>query len=329
MLAFVCDLKSRPNYKMANEVKLECYTLKIREKRSIKYFNLDTTEGGDFLELFTNYIRDFDKELLTSSRKKKSLQFNIDSLNYGSTQRIISGIIESGDYGIGGLIKNINTGRVRLQKETTDSDIKPFYFLLSIPKDRQTGMLILQRFGIHGIKTVFVNHLKDYISQKNPNSFLEISPLVSKQLAKVFIEHGGIKEVSLRKYSLPTDIINSLGLGGYEEEMLNLEIRLIAKKNKLLPFNDRVKKFINDPGARLFDVKEFNELGFNKEHKTSVKVTHNGNTRVIDISDTGQIRPYYDIDKEVSKNSNNHPEFDSIDSIARGLIEDLNQEFGL
>ena len=50
------------------------------------------------------------------------------------------------------------------------------------------------------------------------------------------------------------------------------------------------------------------------------------NKRTVDLSDTANIRPYYDINNEVNKDSSGHPVFDSIDTIAKSLMSDIQTE---
>ena len=204
---------------------------------------------------------------------------------------------------------------------------KPFYFNIRIPKHHDKAIIILQRLGLYGIHGEFKRHLTTFFKEINQDLVLELSPLVSKELAEVFINEGNIKELSLRRYDFPSDLAGKIGLSNHIEDILCIEFKIVSKPKRYLPYNNKIKKFINNSNSKLFDIPEFTKLGFNDANKTTIKVKHNGNYRTIDLEDTGQIRPYYDIDREVTKDPNGHPHFESIDDIANNLLSDLYNEF--
>lgn len=312
---------------MAHEIRLEVYTLKVRKQREEFAVRLDNfLEKSDFLDFFRDYIKSFDNKLSINESQQKSIQFKAESVRVLSDQRIISGVIESGDYGIESTIVDITTGQIKYHKTNDDADIKPFYFLFHLPKESDKAFVILQRIGIYGINGVFKNHLELFFKQRYDQFLIELSPFVSRKLAQSFIQNGAIRELTLRRYNLPSDVTDKLGLVGHSEDILSIELRITAKQKHALPYNTKVQKFVNNRNVAMFDIKELQNLGFDGEHKSSIKVTLGKNTRTVDLSETGQIRPYYDINSEVEKDSSGHPIFESINQIAIGLINDLISE---
>ena len=312
---------------MANEIKLEIYTFGIRGKRENEYIKLDSlSEDVDFMTFFKEYISSFEKILLVNDKQKKSIQFDGKNIKFNSGKRLISGVIESGDYGVESKIVNKDTKKQKFTKLADDLDIKPFYFLLYIPANKTKGIIILQRLGIYGINSVFTSHLDSFFKSKFDGLVLDFAPFVSKSLAKSFIDKGSIRELILRRYNLPSDVIDKLGLTQFHEDILSIELKISSKPNHAINLNKRVKKFINEPNAAFFDVPELKRIGFDGENESKIKVTMGKNTRTIDLSDTGQIRPYYDIHDEVKKKPNGHPEFTSIDLIAKSHLNDLLSE---
>lgn len=315
---------------MANEVKLEVYTIRIRSSGDTEnYLRLDNfNENVDFLSFFQAYISSFDHQLELNENQKRSLKLDSNTLHINSATRVISGVIESGDYGYESTIYNTQSGEKKYKRQVDDTEIKPFYFLIHLPTDDNKGFIILQRLGIYGIHGIFKNHLTSFFKSRYENLQLDFDPFVSRQLAQAFIDRGCIREFSLTRYNLPSDLAEKLGMVGHEEDIMSIELRIKARKNSFLPLNNKVKTFVNNPNARIFSVRELDALGFDGEHKSKMRVTLGGNTRTVDLGDTGQIRPYYDIDDEVDKDVSGHPVFSSIDQIARNLINDLNEELG-
>ena len=101
---------------------------------------------------------------------------------------MISGIIESGDYGYESTLVNIKTGKKKYDRKVDDTEIKPFYFLIYLPKNTAIGYVILQRLGVYGIHSVFKNHITKFFKLRFANLQLELSQFISKELATTFIE---------------------------------------------------------------------------------------------------------------------------------------------
>lgn len=315
---------------MANEIKLEVYTIRIRQSGDIgNFFPMDNfINGDDFLSFFQSYISSFGHLLELNDNQKKSLKLDSSRLNISTANRIISGIIESGDYGYESVIYNTSSGKEKYRRQVDDTEIKPFYFLIHLPKNENKGFVILQRLGIYGIHGIFKNHLTKFFKNRYSELLLDFDPFVSRELAHAFLDRGNIREFALTRYNLPGDVAEKLGMIGHEEDIMSIELRIKARRNRVLNLNTRVKQFIKNPNARIFSVRELDSLGFDGEHKTKIKVELGGNTRTVDLSDTAQIRPYYDIDNEVEKEVSGHPVFNSIDEIAQNLITELREELG-
>ncbi len=316
---------------MPNEVKLEVYSVRIRRSRDVSNFlQLDSFDGdNDFLSFLQTYIQSFDHQIELNENQGKTLKLSSNSLRVLSEQRIISGIIESGDYGYESDFYNTESGEHRYRREIEDTEIMPFYFLMYLPADGDKGFVILQRFGVHGIHGIFKTHLTEFFKGRYENLMLDFDPFISRGLAQAFIDNGNIREFSLTRYNLSSDIADNLGMRGHAEDIMSISISIKAKRNSSLPIGNKVRRFVENPNARIFTLRELDSLGFNGDHKSKMKVQLGNDTRTIDLADSGQIRPYYDIDNDVQKHPSGHPVFDSINDIAKGLLNDLIIELGI
>jgi hypothetical protein len=311
---------------MANEIKLEVYTFKIKERYKKVYLNLDAFFGAnDFLKFFEKFIKSFSSDISIDDKQKKSLQFVSEHISVKSVDRMISGIVESGDYGTESKIVSSISKKTAYNKKDSDLDIKPFYFLIHAPKGQDTGLMILQRIGGFGINGILTRHICDFFSEDYADFICEFSPFLSKSLANELIAKNSIKELKLRRYGLPKDIIDKLQLTGHGEEILSVEIKIVAKKNNVLPFGKNVRRFVKNPNTAFFDIPELKKLGFDGNNKCSIKVRDGKNVRTVDLKESLQLRPYYDIDKKVDKKRGN-PVFKSIDALSKELIIDLQNE---
>lgn len=312
---------------MAHEIKLEVYTFKVRQKGDDKYISFfDTFAVKDDITAFIKGFIKFNDTLSIDEEHQKSIQFKSNSLVANSDKGIYSGIIESGDYGTESILVNRTTKKQVYTKKKDDIDIKPFYYLLWIPKVGNVGFLMLQRTGIYGVNSIFTSVFKDYIISKHQSLMVDFAPFVSKQLAQTYLSNGTLKQITLRRFNLPADVVDHLGLKEYNEDILSVEIKITSKKQGF-PFNDRVSKFIDNKNGKFFDIPNLKKLGMDGEHEEKIKVKLGSSSRTIDLSDTLEIRPYFDIDEQVDKNAKTgHPIFKSIDEIAKQYVADISKE---
>lgn len=311
---------------MANEIKLEVYTFRIKEinkeKKEENYEQLNSIGGLDFYDIFSKYLKFLDT-LDVDDVLKKAIQLKSASLHFAKGKRQIRGIFESGGFGIESDIYNLKSNKHKITKAEDDVEIMPFYFLFHIPDNRNIGICIIERIGIYGISTILKNSLSKFL-RDTTNYIIEFSPLISKDLAKAFVNDGGVKEIILRRYALPNDKADILTMKEYREQILSVELRIKAK-GIFQGFNKRINKYLLSPNAKFFDVKQLREIGFDDSSLISVKSELDGTTRTVDLSQTMQIRPYYLIDEKVKK-TKGHPTFGSIDAEANELLNTLIKE---
>jgi hypothetical protein len=312
---------------MAFEINLEVYTFQVRNKGDKDFFyTLDNfLENEDIIPFFKEFTNFYSK-MKISEIQQKSIQFT-NEVRITSNQRIISGILESGDYGVESKITD-KEGTPKYIKKADELDVKPFYYLIWVPSGSNIGIIITQRLGVFGIHGIFTSHLAGFFKERYPDLMLDFNAYVSKEIARKFIEEGGIREIILKRFSLPPDISDKFDLNFETSKIKSIELRIIAENKTFFGINDRAKKFLDDENARLFTFKELEEIGFDGNHRELVKIKLGKNTRTIDLSQTSQLRPYFDVDSEIDKEPNGHPIFDSIDKIARDLVVDLQEEIG-
>lgn len=309
---------------MANDIKLEAYSFGIRKRQSDDYLPLSHLFNGEsFIKFFQDYLKFIETGIQKDSYKALTLENN--SLDISMQANTISGVFRSGQYGYEGDIVNLDNGMIDFVKTKQHSELLPFYFLIYIP-NRKRGILLLQRFGIFGIQTIFRLTIQKYLASLQEDLIIDFFPVVSQELAETFVNDGKIRELSFRKYNLPPDIIDRLGMSDYDEDILSIELRITAKrKHYFSGMNRKIKSFVNDKNSKFFAIPELRNLGFDGNHQIKVKSSLNGNNRTIDLSDTGQIRPYYDI-SDVKRNAKGHPDFNHINNTAKELLQELLHE---
>jgi hypothetical protein len=315
---------------MANEIKLEVLAFGIRKSHTDKtdkenYFTLSEVDDGnskpfDFFDFVTEYLVSIQKQLNRDDHLKRAIRLNKESLTIDKRERIICGFFEAGGYGYESDIYDKDNEH-KLKKLEDDVEIMPYYFLFYIPHDRNVGVFMLERFGGLGISTIFHSHFSKSMKAKYDTLMVDFDPLLTKELMKAFTSKGAIKEVVLRKYNLPSDVTDKLHLTQYASSILGMELRFITKKNKFFS-GLSVNKFINDSNTHFYTAQTIKGMGFDNNFKVSVVSSYKGNKRTIDLSESLQIRPYYDIHEEV-KLEKGHPTFESIHTATKTLLAEI------
>lgn len=314
---------------MANTIKLEVLVGKIREKHDVLNFKSlkSIDEHKSFYFHLSESLNLDSGELKTIENRKKSYRIdkNILMRNDPNYPNLIAGRIESGDYGYEEKIYNIETKTKTYDRKPEDTGIKPFYFLFYIPEDGEEFYLILQRFGVYGVKTIFKELLKELISRIDENLIIELANFYSQDQAIKFVEMGNIRQLKLIKYGLPPNLEDQLGVDSYNKEIKSLELSINPKRGFSLPFHDKLKNFIKNPNAKFFTIQD-DSLGFNEAEKTRVEIELNGTKRIMDLSENMKIKSYLDIDDTVKKDESGHPVFQNIHELAVKYMNDLKRE---
>ncbi|MBN3872186.1 hypothetical protein [Nostoc sp. JL33] len=228
---------------------LSAYTIRIEKKRSKNsndnhppnYRQINCFNGhDDLLSVMSIFI-----QKLTINSKNDSYNIYMKASNIQEEGRSISGLIESGIYGISSNLRDVETDSITYKKKKSDAEVLPFYFLIYIPKDTNEGILLLQRTGKYGIRTHFGIFLDKYFSDKFPGFAVEINTLVQEEIIKRILYGGTIKKVRCVKYQAPIDRVDGLD-EGHQEIPYNMEIVLSANK---IPFMGKIQNFFNSKGS--------------------------------------------------------------------------------
>ncbi|MGM3305775.1 hypothetical protein ACSQ6I_07240 [Anabaena sp. WFMT] len=301
------------------------YTLKIKQKDSSQYYSFSKIIGSDFFDIIYNYL---DIELRNPSINSGATEiFKINKLQ--KSERIISGLFETGENGFGSKLVNVPTGKISYQKSPQEAELIPYYFILKLPPLAKVGIIIFQRFKNLGIKDLFFRYLSQYLLDKFSNKYiLEMNPLIPTDLLKKYIE-GRIVQVRFIKRGFPSDkfVANIDGFPDDKEHNFTgrSELVLAAPRKGNFPawfcsqLNTNIDKIVKDSHTPLSSLIELS--GFDYEN-VKIKVQVGKNYKTIDLSHTDKLRYYEDISK-IKVDPSGHPEFDSINFEAQILLEEL------
>lgn len=302
---------------------LSSYTIRIEHKpdkkqnngsQALPYLLLDNfVDGADLFDVFKEYLESLKSAPLFDQDQKTSLR--VSTLNVQN--RIISGVIESGPCGITSKLIDIETNHLKYQRRLTDAEIMPFYFLISIPKHKNEGILFLERISNYGIRKILGNCFGKHFSKKYSSFYVVLNPLVLDRVVQQILYDGIIKKLRFVKYEIPTDRFDGVD-EGHQEIFGNVELIISANR---IPVLNRIKQLFNG-NLTVKNLFELRDVNF--EYDTiKVEVDINGSRRVINLGDWQKVRNYIDISNRIKLDSDGHPNFDSIEHEALELYKYL------
>lgn len=325
-----------------NTISLRTYTLRLTHKDVIDNLRLDQiyayvnekekriasakhkeNDAFNILKIFLNNLK---TEYSVDDDEKK--MFRVGKCVIDEENRIICGIIQTGDYGYETELVDTGSGAVSYKRKTSDAEVMPFYFLIYGPKEKDEGCIILQEFKGFGIKTSLLKYMRACFCSENENFVVNMPPLVPEQLIQELFSKGEPKKLRYIKFGInrdPADVGHD-----HKEDEYNIELNISARRNKYFQIRDGICdsiskcKPLDEILSHFYDKSKFDrvvELHDFDYDTVKLQLSINGKQKSIDLSNPYKLRPIHDITDEVEVGADQHPIFESIDKLAKDLLE--------
>lgn len=226
--------------------------------------------------------------------------------------RVITGIFETGYYGLSSNLIDVETNTYR-ERKSTEADAMPFFFLFYLPENMNEGIIILQRIGNRGIKGLITEIANEKFPLNYDSYRLEINSLIPEEVVRQIIDYGIVKKLrftKFQKHSDKSDILKDV----HFEKPVTLEF-VIAGNH--LNLKDKILAMFNK-GSKIKSLFELNNDFEYDTIKTEI-LLNDGRRRIINLSNFMKICNYVDITQELEFNPGGHPKFKFIESSAFGL----------
>ena len=311
---------------------LSGYSFRVSNKKRNIVLDSDEDEDSktktpDVFQELSKYLNKISSEYDHNGEIKKLIKIDNLTVDDRNEDRTLCGIIKTGEYGFESELINVPEKSLSHKRIVSEAEILPFYFLMSLPKGRDEGIVILERFGQKGVRSIFLNSFNKYFTRMFPQFRVEMNPLVTKKLIDYYLNRGGLKKIRFIRFGMGKNIEDAYDRSDHEEQEGYMELIAHAERGfgKYLPLKGRLKEYLKGDRElqRLIELKEYNFEYDNIKLELEV----NKRTRTIDLSDLYKIRAYYDITDGV-RMENGHPVFESIDKNARDLLKDLSDAMG-
>ncbi len=174
--------------------------------------------------------------------------------------RSISGIIETGEYGLESTLLDVDRGVEVYRRKTNEANMFPFYFLVDLPEGVDQGIVLLQRTGMYGIRHLLYGILDTKFDADFPEYRLRLHPIVENEEIEKY-QKGKIETIGFIAFQIPSDITDAFE-GGHREVIGHAELVVQARRGKYLPINNRLKQFFSGKKevSKFLALKETNVL---------------------------------------------------------------------
>ena len=299
---------------------LSSYTIRQKEKGTNQYLRLDGYDGGlDLFDTFWEYLANRKEDSFVDDDTRKLLRVNKRSRS--TTQRILRGIVNVGEFGYEADLHDVTTGTVPYRRTLDDAEMMPFYFLAHLPEKATRGVFILQRRGQRGIRTDLVRDFERYCRENDPGIRIECNPLIPPQLINQFLDDGRLTRIRFIRHTIPSDVVDAYEWSGAREEEGVAELSVTSRGPRGLGLLGRVRE-VAFGDRRVQDVIELKDFEYDN---VKVEIELNGKSKTFDLSDILKIRASNDITEDVALGADGHPVFESIDGIAVDYLRDVLQ----
>lgn len=324
-------------------ITISSHTIRVSEKRfpdkselvdQIGKFNKDIAIEKDLYFELENAL----KENKYSKNETKEKSWVFSNIHRDKNKRIICGIVRYGEYGYEADIVDVDSNIKQFKRLKTQAELMPYYFLMYIPKNSEVAYVVLQRFQKFGIQTIFLEELKNVLSTSLQDYTLRMNNFFSEEAFKKILNESEVKAIkSTKTYrkELSSDPIENID-GKEQKKKITKDYQI---ETNLKPYNS--ESFVATFGRTLLDRSSKGEeiqpatlesIGLSADcDELSVVVEHDKMTRTItlfskevNLNFENQLYPYINITGKVKiDKSSGHPEFDSIDKLAKDYLFDL------
>jgi hypothetical protein len=294
---------------------LAVYVVRVRNANRRKKETLSAMLGEhDLLEVLKTYFAEIKRE----SPDNEGSRLILRVLKCVEDDRSFIGTIETGEYGIDSVLVHRKT-KQEVYKRTRDvADMWPFFFYFFIPNGTDEGVLIIQRRGNYGVRSVLYNLLAPRLEKQFGELRLRVEPLV---LDKDFRKLMKAKATQVRyvRYNRSSDIADSAE-SGYEEKYGTATLTFKAKRGRFFNVTQKLKDVLNGEPANEVFALEDNEFLFDK---VKVHLEQEGRPRQVDLNNLKNVRSYHNITAKLEEMGKTPNDFEALKTLAAELLREI------
>lgn len=326
---------------MARTLKLDIITLSVsRRGKPDEFLHFDDffvyqqKDGSvitrPFADFFKHYIQSFNGAFSATTAVSKAISLDSDSVRWNARHRLIEGTVEGGNAGAHANVKARNNAKAVIFPIDTDHVVaEPFSFLLWMPADYATGILLVQGYTTASIADAFKQHLQTFVRRECPGILLNTGTYVDRANAERFKNGAVVNQVTFRRTRLSPDLADHITGLHTEKPVINVDVK-ISGLDKVDGIGDKLNQWMNGQVPSLFEIEDLQPYGIDGEHETIVGYkTEEGrqasakSTQEFTLNPTRLITP-----DEVSLTATGRPNSDEIRAFMQRELARIQEEIG-
>lgn len=232
----------------------------------------------DFFELFEGFVDNY-SEFHNDDKLMKMFAIKKDSIEKKCSDDycVLSGIIESGSYGIESKITDVETKEVMYNRKKTDADNKDFQFFIYIPKGKNKdtvikGIFMFEMIGAYGVKTITVENMRTFFGEKYGLTF-ETRSISIRIFVEKLLREQKLNKITMIRNSVSRDPADNMFISVGREEKSYIKPKLTDSwVNRLLNYIDGsdVNEVFETPDGEMEDIcMTFSHMGRSKTVRLS------------------------------------------------------------
>jgi hypothetical protein len=232
----------------------------------------------------------------------------------------ITGLAYAGEYGFGNNLIDISSGKTTYKKKQTDASMIPFFFEWYLPARHRKGILLSQRIGQSGVRTLLEAIVSPEFDAVADGYLLGINPVMPEAAIKALLKKATLHEVRFVQSMIPSDIADRFnGTNSAQEGEVEFIIRPrrkgYLKPGAIIDFLSG-KKTVGD----LIEIQSFTP------DNVKVEIGLEGRRRVIDFGKLGRLRSSFDISADIKLGPDGYGTLTSLRSASADLVQDLAEQ---
>jgi len=231
--------------------------------------------------------------------------------------KYVHGRLWAGPYGTNNPLVDSVSGAPAYEQKTTDARMEPFFFLFYLPDEFKKGILLAQRTGLSGVKTLLADLVTKDFKVLYPDYRLDVFPLMPEQAIQALLQKSRLSEIRFIKSEIPSDYAEKFNKNNQAQDG---EMEVILRPRR--------KGYLN-PGA-LMDIfsrkktaNDFLEMEDFEPDNIKAEIESNGRRRIIDFGHPDRFRASFEITDDIALGMDNHPTLDSLLEVAKELSSDI------
>lgn len=302
-------------------IALDAYSVMVREKRGTEPLTL-----GMFKE--KEALRDVVREILAAYEDRHEdfpgYKKCLKAKEISTSGSLISGRLWAGPYGTRSPLVDASTGETNYEQQSTDARLEPFFFIFFLPKNYKQGILLSQRTGLGGVKTLLYQLISREFRKSHPEYVLTMLPMMPQQAIEALMKKSQLAEIRFIQSEISSDVAEKFNENKQPQDG-EMEIILRPKRKGYLNMGGLLGLFSGQRKASDFLTME----DFEPDNVKAEIILASGRRRVIDFGQPERIRASFDITRDIVLGEDSHPELGSISQVGEELVVEIAAQMGI